>query len=141
MLHEGGKPPPSEYVTVVGEHLMSALAHLEPFLTSTGVVDAAAVRVDAAGRSTDGAEWTRLGDLLALTPTPHVVQSLAKVWSFFGFGCGFGFEFEFEFEGAERERERKKLRTARCASSRVCPLRGFLSWRIIYISAYAASRL
>ncbi|KAH8060783.1 DNA topoisomerase VI subunit A [Aureococcus anophagefferens] len=43
---------------------MGALRHLEPFLESPAVADAAAVHVDAGGRLTDVREWERIGDVL-----------------------------------------------------------------------------
>ena len=54
-------PAPSDYATVVGEHLMGALRHLEPFLESPAVADAAAVHV---------------ADAL---PLEHVRQAAARV--------------------------------------------------------------
>ncbi|KAH8052444.1 DNA topoisomerase VI subunit A [Aureococcus anophagefferens] len=62
--NDDADPAPSDYATVVGEHLMGALRHLEPFLESPAVADAAAVHVDAGGRLTDVREWERIGDVL-----------------------------------------------------------------------------
>ncbi|KAH8060483.1 DNA topoisomerase VI subunit A [Aureococcus anophagefferens] len=46
--NDDADPAPSDYATVVGEHLMGALRHLEPFLESPAVADAAAVHARAA---------------------------------------------------------------------------------------------
>lgn len=70
---------PHEYVTVVGAHLLSALQELEPFLAGDNIRDALAARVDAAGRSTDGAEWAKLGDALELSDADRLgLRSLAS---------------------------------------------------------------
>ena len=50
-------PPPTDVATFVGEHLMSALRHLEPFLGSPAAQHAALLRLEALGRLTDRREW------------------------------------------------------------------------------------
>eukprot|EP00633_Aureoumbra_lagunensis_P007220 CAMPEP_0197315358 /NCGR_PEP_ID=MMETSP0891-20130614/37883_1 /TAXON_ID=44058 ORGANISM="Aureoumbra lagunensis, Strain CCMP1510" /NCGR_SAMPLE_ID=MMETSP0891 /ASSEMBLY_ACC=CAM_ASM_000534 /LENGTH=845 /DNA_ID=CAMNT_0042804267 /DNA_START=13 /DNA_END=2550 /DNA_ORIENTATION=- len=62
---------PSHYVTIVGEHLASALAELE-LDRGVDLQDALACRLDAAGRATDGAEWDLLGDTLELNDSDRL---------------------------------------------------------------------
>ena len=50
-------PPPTGVATFVGEHLMSALRHLEPFLESPAARTASLLRLEALGRLTDQREW------------------------------------------------------------------------------------
>ena len=50
-------PPPTDVATFVGEHLMSALRHLEPFLESPAAQTASLLRLEALGRLTDQREW------------------------------------------------------------------------------------
>ena len=50
-------PPPTDVAAFVGEHLMSALRHLEPFLESPAARTASLLRLEALGRLTDQREW------------------------------------------------------------------------------------